>query len=399
MVEGAEGLPTLRQAMRSIRPAGPLHRYAVPLPRFAGEDSAALSPLFSSGGARYHRPMSRTLLVAVLTAALATPALADIAIGTAGPMTGTFQIFGEEMQAGAARAVADINAAGGVLGQQLTLEVGDDNCDGTQATAVANQMIGKKIVFMAGHFCSFASIPAAQVYAQAGIVQISPASPHPKFTDERAGPGTFRLCGRDDDQGRVAGSFLAQRFAGKRIAFADDRSAYGKALADATRKAMNEAGKQEEFSETYEAGARDFNELVARIKEANIDVLYIGGYHTDAALIAKEMRDRALQTVIVGGDDLLTEDYWRAAGDAADGTLLTFPPDARENPEAAKVVEGFRKAGSEPEGYTLCTYAAVQVWAAAAAAAGSTDFDKVTAALAKGSFSTRARRDPVQPER
>jgi branched-chain amino acid transport system substrate-binding protein len=151
---------------------------------------------------------------------------------------------------------------------------------------------------------------------------------------------------------------------------------------------MNDAGKKEEFSETYEPGARDFNELVARLKDANIDVLYIGGYHTDAALIAKEMRGQGLQTVIVGGDDLLTEDYWRAAGDAADGTLLTFPPDPRRNPEAASVVAAFRKSGSEPEGYTLCTYAAVQIWAAAATAAGSIDFDKVIAVLAKNTFKT-----------
>src|SRR5262245_47975687 len=150
---------------------------------------------------RYHRLMSPIPFATLLALTLASPALADTAIGTAGPMNGPFQIFGEEMKAGAARAIADINEAGGVLGQKLALEVGDDNCDGTQAVAVANQMIGKKIVFMAGHFCSYASMPAAQVYTQAGIIQISPASPSPKFTDERAGPGTFRLCGRDDDQG------------------------------------------------------------------------------------------------------------------------------------------------------------------------------------------------------
>jgi branched-chain amino acid transport system substrate-binding protein len=262
------------------------------------------------------------------------------------------------------------------------------NCDGAQATAVANQMIGKNIVFMAGHFCSFASMAAASVYAQAKITEISPASPYPAFTDLRAGPGVFRVCGRDDDQGKVAGAFLAKRFADKRIAFADDRSAYGKGLVDATRKAMNDAGKKEEFSETFEAGARDFNELVSRLKDANIDVLYIGGYHPDAALIAKETRDLGLQTVIKGGDELHTEEYWRSAGDAADGTLLTFPPDARRNPEAAGVVAAFRKSGNEAEGYTLCTYAAVQVWAAAATLAGSLDFDKVTAALAKSTFKT-----------
>jgi branched-chain amino acid transport system substrate-binding protein len=344
--------------------------------------------MFARAITRYDRSMSRLLLALLVTSALASPASADIAIGTVGPMNGPLQLFGEEMKAGAARAVADIDAEGGVLGQKLTLEVGDDNCDGAQATAVANQMIGKNIVFMAGHFCSFASMPAAPVYAQAKIVQISPASPHPAFTDQRAGPGVFRLCGRDDDQGKVAGTFLAKHFADKRIAFADDRSPYGKGLAEATKKAMNDAGKKEEFSETYEAGARDFNELVSRLKDANIDVLYIGGYHPDAALIAKEMRDQGLHTVIVGGDDLLTEDYWRTAGDAADGTLLTFPPDPRRNPEAARVVAAFRQSGNEPQGYTLCTYAAVQVWAAAATLAGSIDFDKVTAALAKGTFKT-----------
>ncbi len=345
--------------------------------------------LFVGNGARYHRRMIRRLTFSSLAIVLAaSPALAGMAIGTVGPMNGPFQLFGEEMQAGAARAVADINAQGGVLGQTLTLEVGDDNCDGNQATAVANQMIGKNIVFMAGHFCSFASIPAAPVYANAKIVQITPASPYPSFTDQRAGPGVFRICGRDDDQGKVAGTFLAKRFADKRIAFADDRSPYGKGLADATRKAMNDAGKKEEFSETYEAGARDFKELVSRLKDANIDVLYVGGYHPDAALIAREMREAGLRTVIVGGDDLLTEDYWRAAGEAADGTLLTFPPDPRRNPEAATVVAAFRRSGSEPEGYTLCTYAAVQVWAAAVASVRSIDFDKVTAALAKGSFKT-----------
>src|SRR5689334_8521939 len=82
------------------------------------------------------------------------PALADIAIGTVGPMDGPFQVFGEEMKNGAAQAVNDINQKGGVLGQALRLETGDDKCDGETATAIANQMVGKQIAFMAGHFCS-----------------------------------------------------------------------------------------------------------------------------------------------------------------------------------------------------------------------------------------------------
>src|SRR5262245_46262320 len=97
-------------------------------------------------------------LVALVTAA---PASAEIVIGTAGPMTGTFAVFGTQMRQGAEQAVADLNAAGGVLGQQITLTVGDDLCDRKQADAIANQMAGRKIALMAGHLCSGASIAAA----------------------------------------------------------------------------------------------------------------------------------------------------------------------------------------------------------------------------------------------
>ena len=124
----------------------------------------------------------------------ATAALADIQIGVAGPMTGQYAAFGEQLKRGAEMAVADINAAGGVNGEKLVLNVGDDACDPKQAVAVANDMASKKVVFVAGHFCSGSSIPASAVYAEENIVQISPASTNPKFTDERPGKGVFRVC-------------------------------------------------------------------------------------------------------------------------------------------------------------------------------------------------------------
>ena len=99
-------------------------------------------------------------------------AWADITIATAGPITGQYAAFGEQMKRGAEKAVADINAAGGVNGEQLVLEVGDDACDPKQAVAVANQMASKGVKFMAGHFCSGSSIPASKVYEEEGILQI-----------------------------------------------------------------------------------------------------------------------------------------------------------------------------------------------------------------------------------
>jgi branched-chain amino acid transport system substrate-binding protein len=320
--------------------------------------------------------------------AMAGAARADITIATAGPMTGQYATFGAQMKAGAEQAVADINAAGGVLGQKLVLEIGDDACDPKQAVAVANQMAGKQIALMAGHFCSGSSIPASAVYNDSGIIQISPASTNPKFTDERPGPGTFRVCGRDDQQGAVAGKFLADHFGDKNIAIIDDKSTYGKGLADETRKFMNAAGKKEVLDDSYNAGEKDYTALVSKLKAANVDVLYVGGYHTEAGLIVRQMRDQGMKTVLMSGDALVTDEYWQITGDAGEGTLMTFSPDPRKNPEAAPVVKEFKDKGIEPEGYVLYTYAAVQAWAQAATTAGSTDFDKVDAALSAGTFKT-----------
>ncbi len=320
--------------------------------------------------------------------AMTSAALADIVIATAGPMTGQYASFGEQMKAGAEQAVADINAAGGINGEKLVLEIGDDACDPKQAVAVANQMVGKGVVFMAGHFCSGSSIPASAVYAEEGIIQISPASTNPKFTDERPGPGTFRVCGRDDQQGQVAGEYLAKNFGDKNIAIINDKTAYGKGLADETQKYMEAAGKKPTLVESYTAGEKDYTALVSKLKQENIGVLYVGGYHTEAGLMVRQMRDQGMDTILVSGDALVTDEYWAITGDQGEGTLMTFSPDPRKNEVAAPVVAEFKEKGIEPEGYVLYTYAAVQAWADAVKAAGSTDYDAVIAALDEGTFKT-----------
>ncbi len=325
--------------------------------------------------------------VAIATAVGATAARADITIATAGPMTGQYASFGQQMKAGAEQAVADINAKGGVLGQKLVLEIGDDACDPKQAVAVANQMVNKGIALMAGHFCSGSSIPASKVYEEEGIVQISPASTNPKLTEE-GGDNVFRTCGRDDQQGQVAGSFLADKFKGKNIAIIHDKTAYGKGLADETRKYLKAAGGNDAMYEAYTAGEKDYSALVSKLKQANIDVLYVGGYHTEAGLIVRQMREQRMKTLLVSGDALVTDEYWAITGDAGEGTLMTFSPDPRKNPVAAPVVAAFRAKGIEPEGYVLYTYGAIQAWAQAAEKAGSTDTDKVIKALRSNQFDT-----------
>jgi branched-chain amino acid transport system substrate-binding protein len=327
------------------------------------------------------------IAAAVVLTGFGSAAWADIVIATAGPMTGQYASFGEQMRRGAEMAVADLNAKGGVMGQKLVLKIGDDACDPKQAVAVANKFVSEKVVFVAGHFCSGSSIPASKVYTEEGILQISPASTNPKLTEE-GGPNVFRTCGRDDQQGTVAGNYLADHFKGKKIAIIQDKTAYGKGLADETKKQLNKRGVKEAMYEAYTAGEKDYSALVSKMKNAGIDVVYVGGYHTEAGLIIRQAREQGYGVQLVSGDALVTDEYWKITGKAGQGTLMTFSPDPRKNPAAAGVVKKFRAQKYEPEGYTLYTYGAIQAWAQAATKAKSTNWKKVADALRAGQFNT-----------
>ncbi len=343
-------------------------------------------------------------LFAAATFAGGGAAQAQIKIAVAGPMTGEYAAFGAQMKAGGDQAAADINAAGGVLGQKVQLEIGDDACDPRQAVSVANKLASDGVKFVAGHFCSGSSIPASKVYADEGVLEISPASTNPDYTDKGSW-NTFRVCGRDDEQGEVAGKYLADHYKGDKIAILDDNSAYGKGLADQTRKALEANGAKAVLNEHYVAGEKDYSALVSRMKQAGVQVVYIGGYHTEAGLITRQAREQGLDAQFISGDALATDEFAQIAGNSGNGFMFTFPPDPRKNPEADKVVGEFKAKGINPEGYTLYTYAAIQIWADAVKKADSTDPQKVAAELKKdgpwnsviGPITFTTKGDPTKP--
>ena len=127
---------------------------------------------------------------------------------------------------------------------------------------------------------------------------------------------------------------------------------------------------------------------MTKLKGEGIDVLYVGGYHTEAGLMKRQMVEQGMQTLLVSGDALVTDEYWAITGPAGEGTLMTFSPDPRKNEIAKPVVDKLVAAGKTAEGYALYTYAAIQAWAAAATAAGTTDFEPVVKALNEGKFDT-----------
>ena len=331
------------------------------------------------------------LAAAALTAVSFTAARADILIATAGPITGQYASFGEQMKRGAEQAVADINAKGGVLGQKLKLEVGDDACDPKQAVAVANKFVSDGVKFVAGHFCSGSSIPASAVYHEENIIQITPASTNPALTEDAAKKGwknVFRTCGRDDAQGIVAGKYLASHYKGKKVAILDDKTAYGAGLATETMKNMEAGGLKPAMVEHYTAGEKDYSALVSKMKAAGVEAFYVGGYHTEAGLMIRQAREQGYNVQLVSGDALVTDEFWKITGPAGEGTLMTFQPDPRDKSEAKAVTDAFKKVGYDPEGYTLYTYAAIQVWAEAAIKAKSTEPSKIEGQLHGKTFNT-----------
>jgi len=329
----------------------------------------------------------RLVLSFVLAAFYMISAQAEIFIATAGPFTGTNIFRGEQIQHGAEMAVADINARGGVLGEQVELLIADDACDPEQAVAVAHKLVNDGVVFVAGHVCSHSSIPASRVYRDAGVLMISPASTNPKLTDE-GGDNVFRVCGRDDHQGVVAGNYLSDVWRDKNIAIIHDSSTYGKGLADETRKQLTKRGVTTALEETFTPGVRDYSQLVEKMQAASIDVIYVGGYTEETGLMVRQARDRDYAAQFVTGDALTNEEFWLITGKAGEGTLGTFGPDPRDFEAAASVVARFRDKGFEPSGYTLHTYAAVQAWAQATEKAGTLALDKVIESLRYEQFDT-----------
>ena len=315
--------------------------------------------------------------------AIADSASAQIKLGVGGPITGGSAAFGAQLKNGVEQAAEDINAAGGILGQKIQLFVGDDRADPKEGVSVANKFVGDGVKFVVGHFNSGVTIPSSEVLQENGILEITPAATNPKVT-ERGMWNIFRVCGRDDQQGVVAGAIIADKFKGKRVAVVHDKTTYGQGLAEETRKAMNAKGIKEVLYEGVNVGDKDYSALVSKIKAGRADLVYWGGLHDTGGLILRQLRDQGVKATFMGADGITDDEFAAIAGPGAEGTLMTFSPDARTNPANKQIIEVFRKKGFEPQAYTLYSYAAVQVIKQAAEEAKSLDPKKVAEVMHSG---------------
>lgn len=332
-----------------------------------------------------HKSFKKGVLAVAVSSvmSLSSLAFADVVIGVAGPHTGANASFGEQYWRGASQAAEDINAAGGVNGEKIKLVKADDACEPKQAVAVANRLVDQdKAIGVVGHFCSSSTIPASEVYDEAGIIAITPGSTNPTVT-ERGLTGMFRMCGRDDQQGIVAGDYIVDVLKATKVAIVHDKDTYGQGLADATKAQLAKRGVKEVLYEGLTRGEKDFNALVTKIRASGAEVVYFGGLHPEAGPLVRQMREQGLTATFLSGDGIVTDELVTTAGGPqyVKGVLMTFGADPRRIADGAAVIEKFRANGFEPEGYTLYAYASLQALAAGFNGAGANDPAKASAWL------------------
>jgi branched-chain amino acid transport system substrate-binding protein len=330
-----------------------------------------------------------TLMGAFISIVLGiTVAQAEIKVGIAGDLSGSTLTNGEQQEIGALKAIGHLNDKGGLLGEEIVAISADDACERQQAKAVARQMVSEGVVFVVGHNCSGASLAVSKIYEEAGIIMISPSATNPKVTDE-GGSNVFRVIGRDDQQGTLAGNYLADNHSKENIAIMYDSTLYSQNLAEVTKLQLNRRGVTEVIFDSYKQDQKEYHSIVDKLFNNKIDVLYAGGMEGDIGIMLRQAKKQLPNLRLISADGLVSPDFLKYAGKAGEGTYFTFCPDMRLKPEAEDVAASIREEYDyEPDGYTLYSYGAVQAWAQAVQQAGSFKPDAVIKALKSGTFNT-----------
>ena len=302
-----------------------------------------------------------------------------IKIGAAGPLTGDMAVFGQDQLNGMKLAVEEWNAKGGVLGRKIDLVEGDDQRDPKQAVSAANKLVNEGVAGVVGHFNSNCSIPASDVYHKAGIPQLSHGSTNPKLT-EQGFDDVFRVCGRDDQQGKVSATFAVNVLKAKRIAVLHDKTTYGQGLADEFRKGLG-TNADVLLYEGIGVGEKDYSPVVTKVKALNPDLVFFGGIYVEGGLLVKQFKAVGGTAPFIGGDGIMSEELVKIGGPATDGTYATFGPDTKDVPSAKGFNENYRKKFGEPGVYSVYAYDATNILLQAIQKAGTSDGKQVVPAI------------------
>jgi branched-chain amino acid transport system substrate-binding protein len=244
----------------------------------------------------------------------------ELLIGFMGAQTGPNAQLGINISNGVELALEEHNAKSGVT--KVNLKKYDTQGDPTQATNQAKQALTDKVVAVVGPAFSGESKTAVPILEEAGIPNISPSATAVSLAAN--GWKTWhRVLANDDVQGPGDADFIAKTLAAKNVAVIDDQSEYGKGLADAVRKQLATDGVTVKVNDSIDPEESNYSSTVNKVKPANVDAVFFGGYYSAAGKLVKQLRDGGVQGTFLSGDGTLDAQFIAGGGAAAEGALLS----------------------------------------------------------------------------
>ncbi len=306
-----------------------------------------------------------------------------IKIGIAGAHSGDLASYGIPTIKAAELVVKKKNAAGGINGRQIELLVQDDACKPEFATNAATKLVDDGANVVIGHICSGATKAALSIYKDSKIVTMSPSATNPPLTQSGDYPIFFRTIASDDAQARVEVDFAVKTLKLSKIAVIHDKGDYGKGLAEFAKAFLEkEKGAAVVLFEGVTPGGLDYSSIVNKIAESGADGIIFGGYHPEASKIVSQMKKKDLKIPFISDDGVKDDTFIKVAGEYAEGVYATGPKDTSTNPLTIQAIEEHKKEfGEEPGAFFLNAYTAALALVNAIEKSGSTDSDKIMAAL------------------
>ncbi|GAB6126318.1 branched-chain amino acid ABC transporter substrate-binding protein [Humidesulfovibrio idahonensis] len=306
-----------------------------------------------------------------------------LVLGVAGAHSGDLASYGLPTLNAAKLVAKELNAKGGVNGMQVEVMPMDDQCKPELATNAATKLVSEKVSIVLGHICSGATKAALPIYKDAKVVVMTPSATSTELTQSGNYPNFFRTISYDLIQGKAAAEFAVSELKVKKVAVIHDKGDYGKGFAESAKKAL-EDGKSAKvvMFEGITPGGVDYSAVVQKIKSTGADCVLFGGYHPEASKIVSQMHKKGLKIAFVSDDGVKDETFIKTAGADAEGVYATGPQILADNEVYKKAAADHEKEfGAKPGAFFPQAYAAAQALLNAVQKAGSTDYDKVVAAL------------------
>ncbi len=317
----------------------------------------------------------------------------EILVGQYASLTGETSTFGTQSNAGVEFAVKEINDAGGidVGGKKMKVKVDtqDDQSKPEEAKTVATKFAADpKIVAVIGEVASTRSLNAAPVFQRAGIPMISPSSTAESVT--KVGDCIFRVCFIDPFQGYVMAKFASEDLKAKKVAIMrSQKQDYSVGLAEVFKKEFTKMGGSVPVDVSYTDTDSDFRSQLSQVKAAGVDAIFVPGYYGEVGTIARQAKELGINVPLLGGDGWDSDKLIEGAGGpgkALEGSYFSthYSPDAKDQ-RVQDFVKKYKEAngGVAPASLVAQGYDAMMLLADAIKRAGSTDHDKVKAALAE----------------